>query len=172
MCESYVSVFQTKDGSNLTLIFKGSDLSRSVLICASRGWVINLDPSAMSRGSIRVRSYRDESFYARPNAEPEYHQAVMDALRAPDTDPIFQNPTILPVYSQGFSNDALSRLPVQEMMQFTSAAIKDARVFFNRPKENYRKEQETQATIRDLKAKLQKRGQKRRARQKEAKYNY
>lgn len=171
MCDSYVSYFTTKGGTELCFVAKAADLSKSVVICYFNDWVMCLDPTVLSRGSLKIRKYEAENPYVAPH-HVRYMSTVMEALRSPTEDPMFQSPINNSLFSEYFSFQVLSRLPIDEMMHFATKSLKDARAFFDRPKEILTKEKEYKNQIRDLTARLQKKAQKKKAKQKQIRYNY
>ena len=171
MCDAYTSYFTAKDGTELCFIAKASDLTKSVIICYFNGWVISLDPVVMSRGSLKIRRYEIDNAYIQHH-HVWFNERILEALRSPAEDPIFQSPISNPAFTAEFSTGILSKLPVMEMMRFAEKSLKDARAFFDRPKEMLTKEKEYKNQIRDLTARLQKKAQKKKAKQKQIRYNY
>lgn len=171
MCDSYVSYFTTKGGTELCFVAKAADLSKSVVICYFNDWVICLDPIVLSRGSLKIRKYEAENPYVAPH-HVRYMSTVMEALRSPTEDPMFQSPINNSLFSEYFSFQVLSRLPIDEMMHFATKSLKDARIFFERPKERISREKKYKDQIRNLNASIQKRNQKKKAKRTQARYNY
>lgn len=171
MCESYTSYFTTKDGTELCFVAKASDLSKSVIICYFNGWVISLDPVVLSRGSLKIRHYEIDNAYIQHH-HVWFHERIIEALRSPAEDPIFQSPINNANFTAEFSSGVLSKLPIDEMMQFADKSLRDLRPFFERGKEMQAKERAYKEEIKALKARLQKKAMKKKAKKTEVRYNY
>lgn len=132
MIESEVYTLQLGDNQpKLAFIAKKAEPIKNVTIVYYGDFVVWVDPSAASLGHILVRSY--QPLFVSPNMpdahnEHYWNEAIVDALFAPSTSHIFNNPQAKnpkgrSIYTPEFSRYLESTFPERDAMDFSRAAL-------------------------------------------------
>lgn len=118
-------VFTSKMDSpkmDLAFVMKKEDTAKTAILISYGGWLILVDPPALTRGTLRIRWMEHvTSDPLAPINELMYSSKLYELIQSPATDPLFINPHVKVIYSKPFGV-YLKEFPKDQAMIFARRA--------------------------------------------------